>query len=159
MKRKRDVETGKENREWAIDLINEQGRDFLKCEFVGNSKETRLAIECQLVDYPDKKAILEIRLAKNINALISGYFKGSQDLTKNIKEIQKRIFVLIAERRFSVVPGWEIPLKKFKQAESKGNKNRTIIDMENFLPHLPLHGGGFFDKRNLAQVLFGFLMK
>ena len=67
-KRKTDVEIGKENRKWVIDLINKQGRDLIECNFLRDNKESGLAIQCQLYDNPDKKIILEIRLSKNIKS-------------------------------------------------------------------------------------------
>ncbi len=154
-----DVETGKKKRQKIIDIINEKGKGFIQCDFFGNDKESGLSVECWTIDNPSKKIILEIRIAKDIPDLKSGYYKGTRDLNENIKQIQKRIFVLIACSQFSIVPGSKIPLNRFKQSTAKKNETRTNIDMRDFLPYISIHGGNFFDKKNIAEHLYDALME
>ena len=152
-KRLSDVEAGKKKRQKIIDIINEKGKRVLQCEFLGDDKEAGLSVRCWLIKNPSKKETLEIRIAKNVGTLRSGYYKGSRNLDQNIQEIQKRIFILIACGQFSIIPGSKIPLDRFSQSVIKDNETRTNIDMKGFLPYQSIHGGNFFDKRNIAEYL------
>ena len=165
-KRQEDAAKGIDKRGWVIDLLNRQGGDFLKAQFArqeyfkkGEAPEyLGQAIMAYSIQNPLSSIIIELRLEQDSTRFQPSFFKGSRELSTNLDVIKSRYFLLMWSGRFSIVPGkWIVENPKdfrVKQSKSKNNLTRMDIDFSNYLPEIPLNGGGLFDKRNLAQRIF-----